>query len=76
MPAHHCNFDAPDLICFGAVVCCILIFMIVIVVIVIVVVAVVVAVVGMATDPAPKPPINLHPLPSDPPLLLLPEPLP
>ena len=75
MPGHRCNFDAPYLIHVGAVVCCILIDMIVVVVIVVVVVAMV-AVVGMVMDPAPNPPMDLHLLPSNPPSLLPPVPLP
>ena len=76
MPGRHCNFDAPYLIRYGAMVCCIFIDMIVVVVVVVDVVVAVVAVVGMATDPAPNSPINLHPLPSNLPLLLPPVPLP
>ena len=56
-------------------VCCVLINKIVVVVIVVVVVAMV-AVVGMVMDPAPNPLMDLHPLPSDPPSLLLQVPLP
>jgi hypothetical protein len=50
--------------------------LIVVVVIVVVVVAMMVAVVGMVMDPSPNPPMDSHPLPSDPPLLLPPVPLP
>jgi hypothetical protein len=53
-----------------------MIIVVVIVVVVVVAVVAAVAVVGMSTDPSPNPPIDLHPLPSDPPSLLLPVPLP